>query len=292
MFRRLTLIAAVLLSACQQTAADARPARPALWRIADRDTTIYLFGSIHLLPKDMSWHTPALNNAIAKSQGLVLETVLDKNPAAMASLMQQIGMSPNLPPVLDRVPADKRKLVEAAVKKAGVPLAVLDKFETWAVALTLASAGLRDIGLSTEFGVEDTLRKSFSDAGKSVSGLESPAEQLGYFDTLPEATQREFLIGVLEDNQNASKEFAKMIRAWASGDTAMIAATFDDELKTSAPLADALLIKRNQRWTGWLANRMKQPGTVFVAVGAGHLAGPNSVQAMLAKRGFRVWRVQ
>ena len=292
MIRRLSLIAAVLLSACEQTAADARPARPALWRMADKDTTIYLFGSIHLLPKDMSWHTPALNSAIAKSQGLILETVLDKDPRAMAALMQQIGMSPNLPPLLDRVPADKRKQVEEAAKKAGVPLAVLDRFETWAAALTLASAGLRDIGLSTEFGVEDTLRKSFSDAGKSVSGLETPAEQLGYFDTLPEATQREFLVGILDDQENATKEFAKMIRAWASGDTAMIAATFDDELKSSGPLADALLVKRNQRWAVWLSNRMKQPGTVFVAVGAGHLAGTNSVQAMLAKRGFRVWRVQ
>lgn len=292
MIRRLALIAAVLLSACQQTAADARPARPALWRMADKDTTIYLFGSIHLLPKDMSWHTPALNNAIARSQGLILETVLDKNPTAMATLMQQIGVSPDLPPVVDRVPADKRKLVEAAAKKAGVPLTILDKFETWAVALTLASAGLRDIGLSTEFGVEDTLRKSFSDAGKSVTGLETPAEQLGYFDTLPEATQREFLVGVLDDNQNATQEFAKMIRAWASGDTTMIAATFDDELKSSGPLADALLVKRNQRWAIWLANRMKQPGTVFVAVGAGHLAGSNSVQSLLAKRGFKVWRVQ
>ena len=83
-----------------------------------------------------------------------------------------------------------------------------------------------------------------------------------------------------------------MIRAWGSGDTAMIAATFDDELKSSAPLADALIKQRNARWAAWLADRMKQPGTVFVAVGAGHLAGTASVQTLLAKRGFRVWRVQ
>ena len=291
MLRRLALFAALALSACQ-SAADARTARPALWRLADRDTTIYLFGSIHLLPKDMNWHTPALNGAIAKSQGLVLETVLDKDPAAMAALMQRIGMSPALPPLLDRVPPNRRKALEAQAKKAGVPLAVLDRFETWAAALTLASSGLRDIGLSTDYGVEDTLKKSFADAGKSVSGLETPAEQLGYFDTLPEDTQRQFLVGILDDQANASIEFARMIRAWGSGDTAMIAATFDDELKTSGPLADALLVKRNQRWALWLANRMKQPGTVFVAVGAGHLAGTNSVQTMLARRGFRVWRVQ
>ncbi|CAM3205714.1 TraB/GumN family protein [Sphingomonas antarctica] len=291
MIRRFALIAAALLSACQSTA-DARVARPALWRMADKDTTIYLFGSIHLLPKDLSWHTPALNAAIAKSQGLVLETVLDKDPAAMVALMSRIGKSPNLPPLVDRVPANRRKDVEAQAKKAGVPLAILDQYETWAAALTLASAGLRDIGLSTDYGVEDTLKKSFSDAGKSVSGLETPAEQLGYFDTLPETTQREFLLGILDDQANASKEFAKMIRAWGSGDTAMIAATFDDELKTSGPLADALINQRNARWATWLANRMKQPGTVFVAVGAGHLAGAHSVQTLLAKRGFRVWRVQ
>ncbi len=292
MLRRLALVAAVILSACQQTAADARVARPALWRMADKDTTIYLFGSIHLLPKDLSWHTPALNSAIAKSQGLVLETVLDKDPAAMGALMARIGVSPDLPPLLDRVPANKRKPLEAAVKKSGVPLAVLDRFETWAAALTIASASLRDIGLSTDYGVEDTLKKSFADAGKPVSGLETPAEQLGYFDGLPEDAQRQFLVGVLDDGAGADKEFARMIRAWGSGDTTMIAATFDDELKASAPLSDALIRQRNARWATWLAGRMKKPGTVFVAVGAGHLAGTNSVQAMLAKRGFRVWRVQ
>ena len=183
MLCRLALFAALALSACQ-SAADARTARPALWRLADKDTTIYLFGSIHLLPRDLNWHTPALNGAIARSQGLVLETVLDKDPAAMSALMQRIGMSPDLPPLLDRVPPNRRKDLEAQAKKAGVPLAVLDRFETWAAALTLASAGLRDIGLSTDYGVEDTLKKSFADAGKSVSGLETPAEQLGYFDTL------------------------------------------------------------------------------------------------------------
>jgi hypothetical protein len=57
-------------------------------------------------------------------------------------------------------------------------------------------------------------------------------------------------------------------------------------------LAAALLHPRNRAWADWIAARLATPGRVFVAVGAGHLAGPHSVQAMLAERGLTVTRLQ
>ena len=266
--------------------------RPAMWKVSDADTTIYLFGTIHLLPKDLAWQSPKMIAAMRASQGLVLETVMDKNPQATGAIMAQLGMSPGLPPLLDRVPADKREALQRVVTKSGVPLAVLDKFETWAAALTLASAGMRDLPVSSEYGAEAVLARRFAGDSKPVSGLETPAQQLGFFDGLPEAAQRKFLTSIAEDDSSAEAEFNAMIAAWGSGDVQKIALTFDDELKLSPELTDVLLKKRNANWSDWIVDRMAQPGTVFIAVGAGHLAGADSVNVMLAKRGLKVSRLQ
>jgi uncharacterized protein YbaP (TraB family) len=52
-----------------------------------------------------------------------------------------------------------------------------------------------------------------------------------------------------------------------------------------------MFVERNARWAGWIANRLKTPGTVFVAVGAGHLSGPDSVQSQLAAIGVKSARI-
>jgi uncharacterized protein len=285
-------LAALALLSCKATQSEAKPIRPALWKVSDADTTIYLFGTIHLLPKDLAWQSPKMIAAIQRSQGLVLETVMDKDPQKTGAIMTQLGITAGLPPLLDRVPADKREALQRVVTKSGVPLAVLDKFETWAAALTLASAGMRDLPVSTEYGAEAILAKRFASESKPVSGLETPAQQLGFFDSLPEAAQRKFLTSIAEDDTSAQAEFDAMIAAWGSGDVNKIALTFDDELKLSPELTDALLKKRNANWSDWIVARMAKPGTIFIAVGAGHLAGSDSVNAMLAKRGLRVSRLQ
>jgi uncharacterized protein len=285
-------LAAFALLSCHSTQSEAKSLRPALWKVSDADTTIYLFGTIHLLPKDLAWQSPKIAAAIKRSQGLVLETVMDKDPQKTGAIMAQLGMSPNLPPLLDRVPAGKREALQKVVTKSGVPLAVLDRFETWAAALTLASAGMRDLPVSPEYGAEAILSRQFATDSKPVSGLETPGQQLGYFDGLPESAQRKFLESIAEDDGNARAEFDAMIAAWGNGDVRKIALTFDDELKLSPELTEVLLKQRNRNWAMWISERMAKPGTVFVAVGAGHLAGSGSVNALLASRGLKVSRIQ
>jgi uncharacterized protein len=285
-------LAVFALLSCHSTQSEAKPVHPALWKVSDADTTIYLFGTIHLLPKDLAWQSPKIAAAIRNSEGLVLETILDKDPQATGAIMMRLGMSPGLPPLLDRVPADQREPLQRVVVKSGVPLAVLDKFETWAAALTLASAGMRDLPVSSEYGAEAVLSRQFGAAKKPVSGLETPAQQLGYFDGLPETAQRKFLVSIAEDDTSAKAEFNAMIAAWGSGNIRKIALTFDDELKLSPELTEVLLKQRNRNWADWVVGRMAKPGSVFVAVGAGHLAGDDAVTALLARRGLKVSRLQ
>ena len=286
----LIALAAAACATVPQPAAEAARG-PALWKVADEDTTIYLFGTFHMLPKGTEWRTPALEQAIAAADELVIETLLD-DQAAAARTMARLGTSPGLPPLVERVPAARRDELRQVIAQSGVPAASLDRLETWAAAMALSAVTFRSLGLDPQLGVEKGLEANYEAGGRTVSGLETVEEQLGYFDRLSEEAQRKFLLSVLDDPEEARREFAAMLKTWSTGDVEGIARTFDTELRQSPELREALLVRRNANWAEWIRERLDRPGTVLVAVGAGHLAGADSVQRMLEGKGIRVTRVQ
>jgi uncharacterized protein len=292
--RRLAAVSAIAASACAAApAAEPAAASPALWKVADDDTTIYLFGTIHLLPKETRWRSAAFDKVAAGSDTLVVETVIDEaNPAATVGELMKLAVSPGLPPLVERVPADKRDALVTAVAKSGIPAQIYDRLETWAVAFMLLSVQFQGLGLDSASGVENVLKKQFKEGGKPIDQLETNAEQLGFFDRLSEETQRNFLVSVLDDPAAMKDQFGGMLDAWARGDVKAIGDSFNRDLAKAPELKDALLVKRNANWAKWVKGRLDQPGTVLVAVGAGHLAGDQSVQTMLEKQGVKVTRVQ
>lgn len=269
------------------------PVQPALWQVSDADTTIYLFGTIHLLPEKYDWRSAKFDRALDGSQELVLETIVDdKNPVQLMSALSSLAFSPGQPPLAQRVPAAKRAQLEQAVKKSGIPPAALDRMETWAAAFMLIGTQFKDMGLKTGEGVETVLRNKFVSEGKTIGELETNVEQLGYFDRLPEKAQRELLQGAIEKPVDTRDQFNGMISAWTRGDVDAIAKTFNKELEGSPELENALLTQRNSNWNTWIKRRLGQPGAVMVAVGAGHLAGDGSVIELLRKDGLKVRRIQ
>ena len=296
-FLRRALAAVGLSLAFAGTPSPARtvqPARPALWAVSDPDTTIYLFGTIHLLPEKYQWRTAKFDEALAGSQQLVVETIVDnKNPAKlMAALASLAFNTPNLPPLAERVPPAKRAALAAAIRKSGFPPQALDKMETWAAAITLLGNQYKDMGLKGDEGVEAVLRNTFISDGKPIGELESNVEQLGFFDTLPESAQRQLLEGSIDDSKSMIKEFHDMLAAWVRGDVHAIAESFNRDLSASPELQSALIKQRNANWSRWIEQRMTQPGAIMIAVGAGHLAGRDSVIDLLQRDGYRVRRVQ
>lgn len=276
--------------------ANALEPRPALWRLADADTTIWLFGTIHALPEDFAWRGPAIEAALDKANRLVLETIIDtqspENMGALAAMMMKFGRSPGLPPLADRVPAGKREALASLIERAGVPASALDGLETWAATLMLTAPVMQEQALSAAAGVEEQLKPIFARAGKSVEGLETPADQIAMLDTLPEDTQRQMLADLLEDKATTQAIYQRLIAAWARGDVGGIVKVMEED-GGSDVLNEALLKRRNARWTEWLAARLADTeGTIFVAVGAAHLAGTDAVQTMLAAKGLVVERVQ
>jgi uncharacterized protein YbaP (TraB family) len=292
-FRRIVgaFVAAAGLAFLPQ-AAEAKGA-PALWSVSDADTTVYLFGTIHLLPDNYTWRTAKFDHAVAGSNELVLETIVDdKDPMKLAGVLARLGFSNGLAPIASRVPAAKVPALEAAIAKTGIPRSAFDKMESWAAAFMLLGNQFKELGLKGDQGVEMTLRTSFTGQGKPIGELETNAEQLGFFDTLPEPAQRALLEGSLEDPAAMRQAFQAMLAAWSRGDVHAIARSFNRDLSGSPELKTALLNRRNANWSRWIEQRMAKPGSVLIAVGAGHLAGPESVLELLKRDGYKVQRVQ
>jgi hypothetical protein len=295
LLHRLFAPVAALLSLASASASAAPPpsAHPALWAVSDSDTTVYLFGTIHLLPDNYRWRTQKLDQAVGNSQQLVVETIVDpKNPQKLMQAMATLAFAPGLPPLADRVPAEKRAALAEAIRKSGFPPQAFDRMKTWAAAFILLGNQFRDMGLKGEDGVEIVLRNEFTTEGKPIGELESNLEQLSFFDRLPEDAQRQLLEGAIDQSTEAKAEFDQMLSAWAKGDVKGIARSFNHDLAGSPALERALLKTRNANWSKWIEQRMAQPGAIMIAVGAGHLAGRDSVIDLLKRDGYRVKRLQ
>lgn len=290
MLRTLLLALLLVLGGCKAQPPTTQ-AHPALWVVRDADTTIYLFGTVHMLRPELDWFDGRVARAFDASDTLVLELVMPP-PAEMQALVAELGTSPAGPPLADQLPPASAARLRAALPKVGMAPDALDHAEPWLAATLLSAMPLRQLGYDDKDGAEQVLSAAAARARKPVIGLETARQQLGYFDTLPLPAQRALLIETIDQIPQAGTQIDAMVAAWSKGDAEALARLMNEDLARAPELAQALLVNRNRNWAGWIAKRMETPGTVFVAVGAGHLAGAESVQAELARRGIRVTRVE
>ncbi|WP_242137543.1 TraB/GumN family protein [Sphingomonas sp. TREG-RG-20F-R18-01] len=277
---------ALLLAGCARPAPPV-DARPALWRVSDAATTIWLIGTIHALPPQVRWETPTVRAAIAAADTLVLEVP----PAAgdAHAQFEAMARAPGLPPLSARVAPADRALLARGIAAAGQSAGDLQGYRTWGAALVLGSAGGHVNDASGDLGVEPVLAERFR--GKAIGALETRAGQLRLFDRLPEASQRTLLRDAAQDAVDPARGYRMLLSAWMAGDARALAATLES-VRRDPVLTNSLIVARNRRWAGAIVRRMARPGRVLVAVGAGHLVGAGSVVDLLRARGVKVDRLQ
>jgi uncharacterized protein YbaP (TraB family) len=114
---------------------------------------------------------------------------------------------------------------------------------------------------------------------------------MGFFDTLPREDQLKFLNDAVAQEPKVPAEFSEILFAWARGNPDDLALRMNRAKQGSERLASVLLFERNERWAKAIKAKLEEPGTQFIAVGAGHLAGEKSVQEYLKAIGIAAERV-
>lgn len=284
------LLAAFALTGCATDiyAPRADYVAPAMWEVSDEDTTIYLFGTVHALAGDAEWFSGPIEQAYDASGELVTEISID-TPAANAQAILTRALLPEGQSLRETMAPEARARFEDALVALGLPVTAMDRYKPWYAAMLLTLRQVGREGFTTQSGAEAAL--AGRSEGKKRSALETVDDQVGLFDSLPLEAQLTFLDETIQAMDVASETLRIMVERWLAGDAAGLAVLMNNELADPVLYA-RLLTDRNARWAEWLDRRMDEPGTVFVAVGAGHLAGKGSVQDYLKQRGYKVRRVR
>ena len=260
------LIAAALAAASPQATLPAPPpiaadAQPALFAVRDADTIVYIFGTFHALDGQSDWFKDQVRGAFENSGELVLETLVPEGPAPAIAGAQPFRGLPVTP---------------SASFLASTRMAI--------------NAG-RSQGMQVNNGADMVLRHVAEAEGKPVEGLETLESQLNMFTKLPSAASAERPrpgqpVAAASPMDSLSKAMTEMQAAWKRGDQTVFVRMLGQLNRSSPDTYRMMFTERNARWADWIAARMQTPGTVFVAVGAGHLAGQDSVLVRLAERGI------
>lgn len=263
---------------------------PALWVVRDADSTLYLFGTVHVLRPTTAWGSARVDAAFASADQIWFEISNPDDQAAIIPLIQQHGLSPDRQ-LSHLITTGQLNLLDSAARSINSNAVQMDVFRPWLAALTLSVAPLTRAGYDPQSGVELTLKARADAAGKPIHGFETIDKQVRILAAMPESEQLAFLGSTLESWEDATVELDQMVEAWAAGDVATLEAVSVDDMRSESPgLYQALLVQRNTDWAGQIQTLLEGSGTVFIAVGAAHLAGDDSVQEILEDRGLTVTR--
>ena len=265
-------------------------ADPTVWAVTGRNNTVYLFGSVHLLPEGGFAIAGELERAYRDAERVCLEVDIGAmTPATTLSVTLARAIDPEGRGLFELLGPSAARVREAAAA-AGFDLALYEPFEPWFVSITVSVMALQQHGYVADHGVEQIIQQAAKQDGKPGCGLETLDEQLELLDSLPAEEQLEVLLQSLEESKDIEEEMKRLFDAWQDGDDEPLARQLEEEFADYPELADRLIYARNERWAGQLAALLEQPDDVLVVVGALHLVGKQSLPAKLERRGFRIER--
>lgn len=264
------LVAAAIAAATPAPAVPAPEpvtnANPAIFVVRDADTTVYLFGTFHALDGRAEWFNDQVKDAFESSDELVLETLVPERPSGI--------------PLRNATPASQQ-------------LRIVAPSASFLASTRMAINAGKSQGMQVGNGADMVLRRTAEAEGKPVEGLETLQSQLAMFAKMPAPAPTRAAMSKASPPamHNLSQSMVEMQNAWKQGDQAVFVRVLSQLEQGSPDTYRMMFTERNARWADWIRARMQTPGTVFVAVGAGHLAGKDSVLVQLAERGIYSTRV-
>lgn len=267
---------------------NAQAASP-VWAIRGAHNTIYLAGSIHLLPANDAALPAAFERAYADSAQLIMELDLGKfDDMEALSWMMDHGELPKGTTLRDVLGQARYERVSAAAANLGLAPAGLKTAAPWIVGIELSDAAYMRAGFDPDQGVEEQLVQRAQADHKPTAGLETLEEQLGGLVALSTDNQIRMLDQTLDELTDIKSEMRDVVSAWRHGDATKLAALLSSEYQTFPALYQPLVIERNRRWLPQVEALLKSDDNAMVVVGALHLVGHGGLLEELRRKGYKV----
>jgi uncharacterized protein len=289
-----TIVLAAVASLALATSACAQGGlNPALYVVRDANSTMYLYGTVHVRPRGTDWGDQDVRDALASADEIwtELEMTPDTDQRTQALALQH-GMAPADRPLSSWLTADESARLDALAQRLGLPRAYLEGMQPWMAGLTLSLVPIMRAGYDPASGVDRSI-DAYGDAnGKTMRSFETPDQQIGFFAGLDDDTQRAFLREAIDEAEEGPAMLNDMTAAWERGDLDTLERLVVEDTREEYPdVYQALFVSRNNAWMDVLVRELNGAGVDFVAVGAGHLLGPDGLVEQMRARGYRVERV-
>ena len=283
-------------------AAAKGPPVPLLWKVSDKDSSLYLLGSFHMLQPGDYPLSKDVAAAFADSADVVFEIPPGEMASpALAMKMAQAALRGDGKQLDAALPAATAKRLDAwvaknsdALQKAGIPGQMLQMFEPWFVGLTVSVVEMGKQGLDPKLGLDLHFSGDAQSAKKPASGLETGDEQIAFLDGMGEAEQVQFLDETLQEAAEGSGEVQRLHAAWRAGDAATLWNVMAVEMRDEYPaLYKRINVARNDAWVPKLEQRLRDShdANTMVVVGSLHLLGGDGVVEKLRAKGYKVERI-
>jgi uncharacterized protein YbaP (TraB family) len=290
-------IAFAIAPACAPAAPAAGPdegIHPALFVARDQDSTLYLFGTVHVRRPGTPWGGANAQAALQSADEVWTELEISPEADAQAqAMMMQLGAAPPDRPLSSWLSEAEYKRFSDLTQRLGAPAASFERMQPWLAALTLSVLPMMRAGYDPQSGVDRAIDASADAAGKNRRAFETMQQQLGFLADLSPEMQREMLLDAINESEEGPSELNDLTNAWERGDTGRLQRFVVDDMRRQYPeLYQTLFVRRNRAWVETLMREMDGAGVDFVAVGAGHLVGSDGLVEQLRRRGVRVERVR
>lgn len=274
-----------------EQACDSTP----LWRINDDDSVLYLFGTLHVLPENKNWVTPLIRTAMAQTPVTIFEIAPEAagDETEMMRLLGEYGLNANGAQMADLVGEARWARFARIARGIGIDPAAMQTYRPWLALVVLTASALENAGYQSEFGAEKVIQTAAEQEEDSLQGLESLRDQISALASLDDQTMLEHFDSSLDEIENIKPITDNLMRAWCTGDADLIYQLAVQDLAKTAPAAyKALFLNRNRAWTVQIEQMLNGSGSHFIAVGAGHLVGPDSIINMLQDDQLTIERLQ
>jgi uncharacterized protein len=278
-----------LFALAPAAAAPVVHAHPALWHVRGPAGEAYLFGSIHLLPKNLNWHTKQVNTAINRANVFVFEVSTDDQAQAeIRALIAKEGMLAPGQSLRAMLPPASQTDYDADLVKAQLSPESVDHEKPWLASLQLLIAEGTAKHYSADAGVDNAVMAIAAMRHKPSRYFETIEQQFSLLAGSSDKLQLSEFESDLKDFGQSDDDLGAMVDAWKDGQEDTLAGLMNTDLADDPEIKKALLTDRNQNWVGQIETMLKEKKTFFITVGAGHLAGPDGVPTMLRAAGYKV----
>jgi uncharacterized protein YbaP (TraB family) len=275
--------------------AAAEDARTLLWEARTGAKTVYLFGTIHVGRADMYPLPKSVEDAWRASRTVALEAEIWNQDAVLSAM--QIGVLPAGRSLERELPAELYAKLQRTLAANNVPPEAIRQLKPFMAMFTLVQLEYMKLGYVPEAGLDLHFAQRAVAEGKPLVGLETISGQMKMMDGLSAPLQQAMLTMTLEDIGAGSMApmANRLVSSWRTGDALTVHEMLDSEAsRLPAPLAEEFrekfLGRRNRAMLAGIEKTLAGSDTVFVAIGALHLIGPDSIIDLLARKGFAIRR--